>query len=95
MHTCYRTARGVKSLSTAESVQSPFFSYHKKEMFPRLQGTIKLKAVSRLLGRMPRLQARSARAERPVCRHISAYPIVAVLTLISPFFIFLRYLCKV
>ena len=25
MHTCYRTARGVKSLSTAESVQSPFF----------------------------------------------------------------------
>ena len=25
VHTCYHTARGVKSLSTAESVQSPFF----------------------------------------------------------------------
>ena len=51
----------------------PFHSYHKKGMFPRLQGTIKLKAVSRLLGRTPCLQARSARgAESPVCRHISA-----------------------
>ena len=46
--------------------------YHKKGMFPRLQGTIKLKAVSRLFGRTPHLQGRSARAERPVCRHISA-----------------------
>ena len=52
-------------------------------MFPRLQGTIKLKALSRLLGRMPRLQTRSARAERPICRHISAFPIVAALTLQS------------
>ena len=49
-----------------------FPSYHKKGMLPRLQGTIKLKAVSRLFGRTPRLQARSARAERPVCRYISA-----------------------
>ena len=50
----------------------PFLSpYHKKGMLPRLQGTIKLKAVSRLLGRMPHLQARSAQAESPVCRHIS------------------------
>ena len=88
VHTCYRTARGVKSLSTAESVQGPFFSsYHKKGMLPLLQGTIKLKVVSRLLGRMPRLQARSAPAERPVCRHISAYPIVAVLTLHYLFFL--------
>ena len=72
VHTCYRTARGVKSLSTAESSQSPFSSpYQKKGMFPCLQGTIKLKAVSRLLGRTPHLQARSARAEKPVCRHIS------------------------
>ena len=41
-------------------------------MLPRLQGTIKLKAVSRLFGRKPRLQGRPALAERPVCRHISA-----------------------
>ena len=45
--------KGVKFLLTAESVQSPPpSSYHKKGMFPRLQGTIKLKAMSRLLGRM-------------------------------------------
>ena len=49
-----------------------FPSYHKKGMLPRLQGTVKLKAVSRLFGRTPRLQGRSARAERPICRHISA-----------------------
>ena len=46
--------------------------YHKKGMLPRLQRTIKLKAVSRLLGRASCLQARSAQAESPVCRHISA-----------------------
>ena len=51
----------------------PFFSsYHKKGMFPHLQGTTKLKVVSRLLGRTPRLQAQSARAESPVCSNISA-----------------------
>ena len=33
----------MKFQPTAESVQSP---HHKKEMFPRLQGTISLKAVS-------------------------------------------------
>ena len=41
-------------------------------MLPCFQGTIKLKAVSRLFGRTPCMQGRSARAERPVCRHISA-----------------------
>ena len=35
--------KGVKFRPTAESVQSP---YHKKGMFPYLQGTINLKAVS-------------------------------------------------
>ena len=35
--------KGVKFQSTAESVQSP---YHKKGMFPYLQGTINLKVVS-------------------------------------------------
>ena len=49
-------------------------------MFPHLQGTIKLKSVSRLLGRTPHLQARSAQAESPVCRHIFTFPIVATLT---------------
>ena len=44
--------RGVKFWPSAESVQSP---YHKKGMFPRLQGTIKLKAVSRLFGRTPHM----------------------------------------
>ena len=74
--------KGLKFLLTAESVQSPPpSSYHKKGMFPSLQGTIKLKAVSRLLGRMPCLQACSAQAESPVCRYISTFPIVAALTL--------------
>ena len=41
-------------------------------MLPRLQGTIKLKAVSRLFGRTSRLQGRPALEDRPVCRHISA-----------------------
>ena len=74
--------KGVKFLLTSESVQSVLpFSYHKKGMFPCLQGTIKLKAVSRLLGRMPRLQARSAHEESPTCGHISTFPIRAALTL--------------
>ena len=63
--------KGVKFLLTAEPVQSLPPSYHKKGMFPHLQGTIKLKAVSSLLGRTSFLQARSAQAESPVCRHIS------------------------
>ena len=59
--------KGVKFRLTAESVQSP---YHKKGMFPYLQGTINLKAVSISL------------AEHPVCKqHISTFPIVAALTL--------------
>ena len=59
--------KGVKFRPTAESVQSP---YHKKETFPRLQGTISLKAVSVSL------------AEHLVCKqHISTFPIVAALTL--------------
>ena len=77
----------MKFLLNAESVQSPFFSsYHKKGMFPHLQGTIELKAVSRLLGRMPRLQARSAHAESPACGHISPFPIMAALNLHLPLF---------
>ena len=59
--------KGVKLRLTAESVQSP---YHKKGMFPYLQGTINLKAVSVSL------------AKHPVCKqHISTFPTVAVLTL--------------
>ena len=49
-------------------------------MLPHLQGTIKLKAVSRLFGRTPCLQGRPALAERPVCMHISA----TLLTLQKP-----------
>ena len=59
--------KGVKFRPTAESVQSP---YHKKGMFPYLQETFNLKAVSVSL------------AEHPVCKqHISTFPIVAALTL--------------
>ena len=59
--------KGVKFRLTAESVQSP---YHKKGMFPYLQGTINLKAVSVSL------------AKHPVCKqHISTFPTVAALTL--------------
>ena len=59
--------KGVKFQPMAESVQSP---YHKKGMFPYLQGTINLKAVSLSL------------AEHPICKqHISTFPIVAALTL--------------
>ena len=79
---CYCTAKGSEISAYCRVCPEPFLSsYHKKGMFPRLQGTIKLKAVSRLLGRMPRLQARSAWAESPVRRHISTFPIVAALTL--------------
>ena len=58
----------VKFRPSAESVQSP---YHKKEMFPYLQGTINLKAVSIFL------------AEHLVCKqYISTFfLIVAALTL--------------
>ena len=64
--------KGLKFLLTAESVQSP---YHKKGMFPYLQGTINLKAVSISL------------AGHPVCKqHISTFPIVAALTLHVPLF---------
>ena len=60
--------KGVKFRPTAESVQSP---YHKKGMFPYLQGTINLKAVSIFL------------AEHLVCKqYISTFfLIVATLTL--------------
>ena len=64
--------KGVKFRLTAESVQSP---YHKKGMFPYLQGTINLKTVSVSL------------AEHPVCKqHISTFPTVAALTLHIIFF---------
>ena len=73
VHKCYRRAKGSEIPFYCRVCPEPFFPpYHRKGMFPRLQGTIKLKAVSRLLGRMPRLQAHSAWADRPVCRHISA-----------------------
>ena len=72
----------MKFLLTAESVQSPFFSsYHKKGMFPHLQGTIELKAVSRLLGRTCPLEGHSAHEVSPACGHISTFPIMAALTL--------------
>ena len=72
--------KGVKFWLSAVCPEPFLPSYHRKEMFPRLQGTIKLKAVSSLLGRTSCLQ-RLAQAESPVCRHISAFPIVAALTL--------------
>ena len=57
----------MKFWLSVDSVQSP---YHKKGMFPYLQGTISLKAVSVSL------------AEHLVCKqHISTFPIVAALTL--------------
>ena len=59
--------KGVKFRLTAESVQSP---YHKKGMFPRLQGTINPKALSISL------------AEHLVYKqHISTFPIMAAFTL--------------
>ena len=73
VRTCYRTAKGSEIPVYCRVCPKPSFpSYHKKGMLPRLQVTIRLKAVSRLFGRMPHLQARSARAERSICRHISA-----------------------
>ena len=73
VHTCYHTAKGSEISVYCRVCTKPSSpSYLKKGMLPRLQGTIKLKAVSRLFGRMPRMQGRSAWAERPVCRHISA-----------------------
>ena len=63
--------KGVKFRPTAESVQSP---YHKKGMFPYLQGTINLKAVSVSL------------AEHPVCKqHISTFPIDCINPSSPPF----------
>ena len=87
MHKCYHTAKGSEIPAYCRVYPEPFLSsYHKKGMFPRLQETIKLKAVSSLLGKTSCLQARSAQAESPVCRHISAFPIVAALTLHSAIF---------
>ena len=77
MHKCYRTAKGNEISAYCRVCPEPFLPpYHKKGMFPHLQGTIKLKAVSILLGRMPHLQAHSAQAEA----HLR-YPFVAALTL--------------
>ena len=73
VHTCYRIAKGSEISVYCRVCTKPSSpSYLKKGMLPCLQGTIKLKAVSRLFGRTPRMQGRSAWAERPVCRHISA-----------------------
>ena len=66
VHECYRTAKGSEIPAYCRVCPEPFLPpYHRKGMFPRLQGTIKLKAVSRLLGRMPHLQARSAPSREP------------------------------
>ena len=82
VHKCYHTAKGSEIPASCRVCPEPFLPpYHRKGMFPRLRRTIKLKAVSSLLGRISCLQARSAQAESPVCRHISAFPIVATLTL--------------
>ena len=86
MHKCYRTAKGSDIPAYCRVCPEPFLPpYHRKGMLPRLQGTIKLKAVSRLLGRTPRLQARSARAESRLQAH-HRYPIMAALTLHLPLF---------
>ena len=56
-----------------QSLSKALFSFLSQEgNAPSFARTIKLKAVSRLFGRTPHLQGRSARAERLVCRHISA-----------------------
>ena len=73
VHKCYRTAKGSEIPAYCRVCPEPFLPpYHRKGMFPCLQGTIKLKAVSSLLGRTSCLQARSTWAESPICRHISA-----------------------
>ena len=59
VHTCYRTARGVKSLSTAESVQSPFFL-----LMTRRECSLVCKGPLN-----SRLCADSL-AERFICRHV-------------------------
>ena len=49
MHTCYCTAKGSEIPVYCRVCPKPSFpSYHKKGMLPRLQGTIELKALSRL-----------------------------------------------
>ena len=84
VHTCYRTAKGNEISVYCRVCTKPSSpSYLKKGMLPRLQGTIKLKAVSRLFGRTPRMQGRSAWAERPVCRHISATLLTLQISIVS------------
>ena len=59
MHTYYRTARGVKSLSTAESVQSPFFLLiTRKECSLDCKGPLNSRLCPDSL------------AERLVCKHV-------------------------
>ena len=63
VHKCYRTAKGSEIPVYCRVCPEPFLPpYHRKGMFPRLQGTIKLKAVSRLFGRTPCMQGPSVRA---------------------------------
>ena len=67
MHKCYRTAKGSEIPAYCRVCPEPL---SQEGMFPYLQGTINLKAVSVSL------------AEHPVCKqHISTFPIVAALTL--------------
>ena len=48
MHTCYRIAKGSEIPVYCRVCPKPSSPYLKKRMLPHLQGTIKLKAVSRL-----------------------------------------------
>ena len=92
----YQYSVGAQMLSYSKGSETPVYCrvcpepflppYYKKGMFPHLQGTIKLKAVSRLLGRTLHLQALSAHAESPAWGHISPFPIMAALTLHLPLF---------
>ena len=60
VHKCYRTAKGSEIPAYCRVCPEPFLPpYHKKGMFPYLQGTIKLKAVSSLLGE-----------KHLVCKHV-------------------------
>ena len=90
MHKCYRTAKGSEIPVYCRVCPEPFLPpYHKKGMLPRLQRTIKLKAVSRLLGRASCLQARSTQAESRSTQAESRlqahlrFPIMAALTSFS------------
>ena len=92
----FQYSAGAQMLSYSKGSETPVYCrvcpepflppYHKKGMLPRLQRTIKLKAVSRLLGRASCLQARSTQAESRSTQAESGlqahlrFPIMAALT---------------